>query len=121
MMSKNKIKSLLPSLREKKRYLVFEIISKANITDFKEIEKNILENTLRFLGELGMAKAGILILKDKFDIKKQKGIIRVSHKYVNELRASLALIQKINNQVVIVRSIGLSGILKKAVNKYIAS
>lgn len=120
-MNKNKIKPLLPSLREKKRYLAFEIISKTKIDDFTAVENTIKESVLRFLGESGMAKAGVLFLADKYNKDKQKGIIRVSHKYVNELRASLALIQKINNQDVIVRSIGLSGILKKAVEKYIAS
>lgn len=120
-MNKNKIKPLLPSLREKKRYLAFEIISKTKINEFSKVKETMLQSLFRFLGESGMAKAGILFLEDKYNKDKQKGIIRVSHKYVNELRASLALIQKMDNQAVIVRSIGLSGILKKAVNKFIAS
>ena len=120
-MNKNKIKPLLPTLREKKRYLAFEIISKSKIDDFSKVKEAILESATRFLGESGMAKAGILILPDKFNREKQRGIIRISHKMTNELRASLTLIKRINEQDVIVRSLGLSGILKKAEKKYIVS
>jgi len=118
-MDTHKIKPLLPSLREKKRYLVFEIISKTNIPNFLIIKSAILESCLRFLGESGVAKAGILVLPDKFNPETQKGIMRISHTMVHEVRASLALIQKIDGQDVIVRSLGLSGILKKAEKKYL--
>jgi ribonuclease P/MRP protein subunit POP5 len=118
MMNKNKIKPLLPSLREKKRYLAFEVISKAKISSVHTVDNAISNSMLRLIGESGMAKAGILMLKDKYNQDKQTGIIRVNHKYVDELRASLALIQKVDRQDVIVRSLGLSGILKKAINKF---
>ncbi len=49
----------------------------------------------------------------------QKGIIRVGNKHVNELKAALTFIEKINNQKVIVKSIGVSGILKKAKQRYL--
>jgi ribonuclease P/MRP protein subunit POP5 len=52
-------------------------------------------------------------LPDKWDSTRQTGIIRVSHRHVNELKASLALIKNIDNNNVIFRSIGVSGILKK--------
>jgi RNase P/RNase MRP subunit POP5 len=67
------------------------------------------------MGEMGAAKAGIWVLSDKYDTKTQKGIIRVSHKYVNDLKASLALIDKIDGNEVIIRSTKVSGILKKAI------
>lgn len=116
MMNTTKIKPLLPSLREKKRYLVFEVISKEQIASNAKISEAIMQSCHDFMGDLGMARAGIMILPDKY--KGAKGIIRVGHRYVNELRASLALIQKIDNQEVIVRSCGLSGILKKAQQKF---
>ena len=49
----------------------------------------------------------------------QRGLVRVSHTGVNDLKASLALITTINDEPVIVRSIGASGILAKAKTKYI--
>jgi ribonuclease P/MRP protein subunit POP5 len=116
MVPTNRIKPLLPSLREKKRYLVFEIISKVQITDYAKVSEAVMQSCQDFLGILGMAKAGILILPDKY--RANKGILRVSHKCVNEVRAALAFVKKINNQDVIVRSCGLSGILKKAQQKF---
>jgi ribonuclease P/MRP protein subunit POP5 len=110
----------LPSLRQRKRYLAFEIISKGKIDDFKAVSEQIWHNSLQFMGELEAAKAGIWLLGDKFSPETQKGLIRVGHKHVHQLKASLALIKKINNKKVIVRSLGLSGILKKAEQKYLS-
>lgn len=109
-----KIKPLLPSLREKKRYLAFEIISKGKIKDFSSVSSAIWANSLSFMGELGAAKAGIWLLPDKYNEKTQRGIIKVGNKHVNELKAALALIGKIDGNEVIVRSIIVSGMLNKA-------
>ena len=111
----------MPSLREKKRYLAFEVISKGQVNDFFPIYDAIHVSMLELIGEVEMAKANVRILKEKWNSESQKGIIRVNHKYVDHLRASLALVDDINDEDVIVRSMGVSGILKKATNKYLAS
>lgn len=118
-MANKKIKPLLPSLREKKRYLAFEVLSKSKITDFDAVSKAILQNSTEFLGQLGMSKAGIMILKDKYNQNSQRGIIRVNHKNIDNLKAALTMIDDINNNDVIVKSIGVSGILKKAEKNYL--
>ena len=110
--NQNKIKPILPSLREKKRYIAYKV--KAN----KPIDNSTLRNAvnsymLKFLGELSYAKAGIILL----DCKNNKGIIKTSNNYVNEVKASLALIDSIENNVVAFRSICVSGSLSKAVSK----
>jgi len=120
-MVKKRLKPILPSLREKKRYLAFEVISKSNIFDYNSIAGAIHNSLLQLIGELGAGKAGIKFLEDKFNQESQKGLVKVSHKYVDHLRASLALIKDINEEEVIVRSIGVSGILKKAEKRYLAS
>ncbi|MBW2964822.1 hypothetical protein KY363_05155 [Candidatus Woesearchaeota archaeon] len=110
----------MPSLRERKRYLAFEIISEKPIQDFKAVSYAITNTALQFLGELGCAEAGIIMMQDKFDAQRQRGLIRVNNRSLDRLRATLALVQKIDNQDVIVRSVGASGIIKKAFNNYIA-
>jgi len=109
----------LPTLKEKIRYLAFEVISDHKINDFNAISKEINDKSLLFLGQLGLAKAGIQILPEKWSLKIQKGLIKVNNKYVNELKSSLTLIEKINNKKVIMKSIGVSGILNKAEKKYL--
>jgi ribonuclease P/MRP protein subunit POP5 len=116
-----KIKPVLPSLREKKRYLVFEIISEHKIDNVESIEITILNQCNKYLGEMGMAKAGLLFLKDKFNKTNQKGIIRVNNKMLDNLKSSLCFIKNIGKEEVIIKSVGVSGILKKAQDKFITS
>ena len=117
-MVKTKLKPVLPSLREKKRYLAFEVISREKIRDVNSVSNTISGCVLRFLGQLGAAKAGIMVLSNKWDAETQRGIIKVSHKYADALKASLMFADKADNKEAIFRSIGVSGILRKAENKF---
>ena len=92
----------MPSLREKKRYIVFELQGN-NV--FPAIEKALND----FLGILGMSKVNPVIMKDKYNGKR--GIIRINHAYKDETITALALA---NAKVV-----GVSGILNKAEEKYL--
>jgi ribonuclease P/MRP protein subunit POP5 len=114
------LKPLLPTLKEKKRYLAFEIISKSKIKAFSEVSKAVWASTLSYAGTKGAARMGIMLIPDKYNVAKQRGLIRVGHRNTDELKASLTLIKEIEEQPVIVRSIGASGILAKAEKKYIA-
>ncbi|OIO61960.1 hypothetical protein COY26_01155 [Candidatus Woesearchaeota archaeon CG_4_10_14_0_2_um_filter_33_10] len=115
-----KIKPVLPSLREKKRYLVFEIISKKDIKSFSEVSSLIWQSSLSFLGEIETAKAGIWVLPDKWNQKKQMGMIKVNNKYVDKLKTVLALIKSFKKQQIFVKSVGVSGMINKADKKYLA-
>ena|SRR3989344_5514349 len=101
---------LLPSLREKKRYLAFEVDSKAKIS--KENMVNEVQRACRrFMGEYNYANAGVLVLKD--NINGNKGILKVNSKYVDHVKSSLILVNKINNERVIFKNIKVSGTLLK--------
>ena len=114
-----KIKPLLPSLREKKRYVVFEVLSDSKL-NASSIKEQIMTSALNLIGERGVANAGILFPKETYNPENQRGILRVNNKYVNEIKSALALVQNIENEDVIVKSVGVSGILKKAQEKYLA-
>lgn len=114
-----KIKPILPSLREKKRYLAFEIISEEPVKEAETVANTIYEAGFKYLGEMGMAKAGALVLKDKYS--NNKGIVRVNHKNLENFKSALMLVKKVNKQDVMIRTLGVSGILKKAENKYMAN
>jgi len=118
-MKKNKMAPLMPSLREKKRYIAFEVISEKPIPEFKKVSSSLWEGILSYLGSYGTAKAGVWILHDKYDPERQRGIIRISRKEVEKVKGSFVLIDNIDNIPVIIRSLGVSGILKKAESKYL--
>ncbi len=111
------MKPLLPSLREKKRYLAFEIISskKVNKMPYEEIQKSMLG----LHGSVGLADAGLIFLKNKWNTELQRGIVKVSHRSVDDLKGTLCFVDKINNTESIIKSVGVSGILKKAEEKYL--
>ena len=111
MISK-KLKPLPPTQRDKRRYLVFRILSKNDFT-LKQTSEAINNNLKDFIGTLGVAGAGIRVLSKRWSQKTQTGIIMVNNKYLNELKASLTLITKVNNKAATIKSLGVSGILKK--------
>ncbi|MFH1211069.1 MAG: Rpp14/Pop5 family protein [archaeon] len=102
-------------MREKKRYLVFEVVAK-HALNLDEVRRAVNTALLQFLGELGYSKAGVMILDDW---RNNKGIMKVSNKHVDDVKAGLALISKVGNEAVIVRTVGVSGILNKARGKFL--
>lgn len=101
------MKNILPSLREKKRYIVFEAIERK-----QNIEETIIESCLNFLGSYNYGRAGIQVLKELG--RDRKGVIRVNNKYVDHIRAALML-----NKKPVIKCIGVSGTIKKAKEKYL--
>ncbi len=87
-----KIKHILPSLREKPRYIKYKTS--------KMISKdNICKSIKGFLGELGMARAGVQVMDNN--------IIRTNNKYLDEVKSSLILIKGLD-------IVKVSGLLNKA-------
>lgn len=106
------MKPLLPSLKEKKRYLVFEVITKEKLTDFKQSLIEIKMRMNSFFGQINASKAGVQIIRH--DAGSQRVLVRVGHRFVDQLRASLLFIDRLEGKRVIFRSIVVSGILDKA-------
>ncbi len=104
-----KLKALIPSLREKKRYVAFEIQTEKKL-EFDEAKKSVESSIKEFLGDLGMARSGIIFMKDW---KDNKGIIKVNTNFVDEIKASLALIKDVNQNKAKVRSLLVSGSIDK--------
>jgi ribonuclease P/MRP protein subunit POP5 len=118
-MVKTRIKPILPSLRKKKRYIAFEVVSKDKITDFGDVSKEIMRAAHDCLGRFSMADANIMLLANKWNPDSQRGILKVSHTKVDAVKASFVFANKIGSKDAIIRSLGVSGILKKAENNYI--
>jgi len=102
------MKPLLPTLKERKRYLVYELISAEPLGP---AEKDVLSHLRATLGVFDGAKAGLLPVQ--YDAKTQTGILKVGHASVDKAKAALLLLQRVGKQQVIPRVRGVSGILKK--------
>ncbi|MBO8175518.1 MAG: ribonuclease P protein component 2 [Thermococcus sp.] len=109
-------KTLPPTLRDKHRYIAFQVIGER---EFKkdEIKKAIWEAFLRVLGELGTARAKPWFIK--FNEKTQTGILRCDRKHVEEIRFTLAMLTEINGSKAIVRTLGVSGTIKRLRIKFL--
>ncbi|MFA5141745.1 MAG: Rpp14/Pop5 family protein [Candidatus Woesearchaeota archaeon] len=109
-----KMQRLLPSLREKKRYLVFRVLSKSKIQSQNNLLSQLKLEISSYFGQLGMSLAGIQLMKELYNPETQSGIIRVSNRFVNQLKTSLMLITQLNESEVIVKSVNVSGMINKA-------
>ena len=110
-------KTLSSSLRDRRRYLAFHITSEQKIL-LQDLINTIRHSVLNFLGEMGTSKADIRIINDAYDEKRQMGIIKCSHNEVENVRAALALIQRIGDTRVIFRVLGISGSVKATKMKF---
>ncbi len=107
---------LMPSLRQKKRYVIFEIIAGQKFT-LSEVKPAVEEALHSFLGQLGMGKAVPIFVEEKFDEPAQKFMLKVNHKFVDEIKMGVALCKSIKNTPVIIKSVIVSGSIKKAGEK----
>ena len=101
---------LKPSKRPKKRYIVLEVLSDELMTD-SAIHNAIKRSALNVMGN-AYYESGIRFLKDKYNSSLHKGILRVNNKYAQSI---IGAINKDKN----IRTVGMSGILKKVEAKYL--
>jgi RNase P/RNase MRP subunit POP5 len=91
-----KLKPLQPTLRQKKRFIRAVVTSKNKI-DFKTISENLIEEIISYMGTVEMGKAGVWVLRDKFDFDKQEIIIKCSTKSYDKLIGILSLVLFLGN------------------------
>jgi len=103
-------KPLLPTLRTKKRYVVYETLSDETVKH-SEVVDAIKSSYKEGFGLFGLSEAGLM---DTKIFKERRGIIKVNNKQLDKLKVSMALIKNIGKKKLIVRSVRVSGILKKA-------
>lgn len=108
------MKRLLPSLRAKKRYLAFELISEEPASR-GDIVKEVISSASSLLGDVATSDCDIKVL----GFENGKGIIQCSHTKVKETRASLAALTRINGKRATLHVLGASGTVKRATEKFL--
>ena len=104
-----KLKNILPSLKEKKRYISFHVTGTQE-QDVKNVQEAIDAGVLNFLGEYGTAQAGTQVLMES----STQGIVKVHPAYTAQTITALALIHHIHTDPVRISTIRTSGILAKS-------
>ncbi len=102
--------ALQSSLRQKKRYILFKILSEKTFS-FPEVKAAVEDGLQLFLGQWGVAKAAPLLVKEKH--QPPFFTLKVNHTFVDEVKSAVILIKSIKNTPVILRSLRISGGLRK--------
>ncbi len=101
------MKLLKPSLREKKRYVLFQIRG----SSWEESRNEILAKIKSFAGDFLFGISGIMVVENLS--KGSFFVLKVNRKYINLLKASIIFINEANNQKVQIVSLLVSGSLLK--------
>jgi ribonuclease P/MRP protein subunit POP5 len=101
------MKPLLPTLKERERYIAFEALSE-NVIPKDMLIKTVTKGMDEFMGRLTVSESGARVLGDTID--GNKGIIRVNHEFVNEVKSALLMIKETE---AVFKSIKTSGTIKK--------
>jgi RNase P/RNase MRP subunit POP5 len=106
----------LPSMREKKRYVVFRVISEQPV-DYAAARDALWNSMTHWIGEAGLGRAGIRIVRNLWRGGDQSGFVQASPKYVDAVKVAMSLIHQIGDQRVIFQSLRVSGTIKAGKEK----
>ena len=104
----------LPVLRDKKRYIAFEVTSGQKIKR-RDLENEIQDSTHSLFGDTGCSEMNLRLIS--YDGKY--GIIRCIRDRTEETRAALACINNSRGTRLSLRVLGISGTIKGVTDKFI--
>ncbi|MEI7826865.1 MAG: Rpp14/Pop5 family protein [Euryarchaeota archaeon] len=108
------MKPLSPTLRDNYRYVAFRLSFEDPIKA-RDLDTEIARTAKSLFGDVGVSKLSVRVVA--FD--GTKGLVRCDFRHVPEVQAVLASIGKIKNNRVCVTTIGTSGTIKAAIEKYL--
>ncbi len=109
------MKILPSSLREKKRYLAFEVVCESEPVDRKALLDEIFFATQTLVGDTGSSAIGYRLI----DFNGYRGIMRVHLNAVEDARAAMATVCTIKGSRACIRVLGVAGTIRAAIEKYI--
>lgn len=108
------MRSWLPVLRERRRYIVFEVDAEEEVRN-GELLATIRSSENSLFGDLGTSSNRLRLIS--FD--GRFGLLRCGHTRIEEARVILATVYSINRTRAALRVLGVSGTIKAAIEKYI--
>jgi ribonuclease P/MRP protein subunit POP5 len=123
-----KLKILPPNLRDKKRYIAFEVISQGSLGR-EDVISMLLDASLYLHGACGTGKFDIWVVKlwrckdskDHLGVNEYriKGILRCRREEMDSVRAVIPTITKFRGKSVVFHTLGISGTIKSATKNFI--
>ena len=114
------MKFLPPSMREKARYMAFKVFPINDVNEvnnihfnFSDVSNSVLPAFKGLFGEFTLGKSNFWFLPRMWSPNENVGVIRIERNYVEHLRTSLLFVDKVNDEKVILKSLLVSGSLKK--------
>lgn len=107
------MKALPPSLRKRKRYIVFDIDSEDDFSK-KELSNAIWREALALFGEAGASDLGMALV----EFNGSQGILRCNHNQVERVRAVLASLRSVKRTRVVLHVAGVGGTIRAAIEKF---
>ncbi|MBN1792938.1 ribonuclease P protein component 2 [Candidatus Woesearchaeota archaeon] len=105
-----KVNALKPSMREKKRYIAFEIVSEKPLG--KDADRQLIIRINELLGVFHSSKAGIL--RVKYNPGLQRGLLRVDRAFVDFIRTCFVMLKQLEGIRVMIRTLAVSGMVHRA-------
>ncbi len=107
-----RLKVLIPTLRERKRYVCIRIFCEKDF-EYKDFEYCLYETMKKIFGNFTLAYLSFRIKKETFDKNKKVVILKCNHISLPFLIASLGFLKEIKNQKIIIKILKVSGTIKK--------
>lgn len=108
------VRGLPPSLRGRKRYIAFKLISEEKV-DARMLSRELNQSMISLFGEC--FTAGSMLKLEHFD--GEKGILRCRREYLNQVIIALTLLREVGGVKVVPLTLGVSGTLKSCKRKYV--
>lgn len=106
-----RLKTLIPTLRERKRYLLVKILCEENL-EYDEIERDFWTKILETFGKLSFLLS-FKILKDTFNKENKTLIIKCNHLSKYFVYFAIGNICEINGKKCLIKLLKVSGSVKK--------
>ena len=104
-------KTLIPTLRERNRYMTFEVKSQRPL-ERKEVVNAVWSSLTRTHGEIGASKTSLWVMD--WNPEKRRGVLKINHDSKEMIRSALAVIKDVNKTPARFQVLHTSGTLKKA-------
>ncbi len=119
-----KLKILPPTIRDKKRYIAFEVISPVSL-DREDIISMMLDGSLYLYGACGTGNFEMWVVKlwrcttNNVKENRMKGILRCKREEIDSVRAVMPTITNFRGKTIVFHTLGISGTIKSAIKNFI--